>query len=118
MNCGVRCMAGDAFLLHPFLFVCCVFYELSLRCYENKRKADMAYRSRAHRHPSHPLIILFGLELCVRQLRVCGSPLAVCLVSLFVSVCRSCVPSSPFYLPTYLEKEFSASRTKEFYPPM
>ena len=35
-----------------------------------------------------------GLELCVRLLRVCGSPLAVCLVSLFVSVCRSCVPSS------------------------
>ena len=31
-----------------------------------------------------------GLELCVRQLRVCGSQLAVCLVSLFVSVCRSC----------------------------
>ena len=29
------------------------FYELSLRCYENKRKADMAYRSRAHRHPAH-----------------------------------------------------------------
>jgi len=26
-----------------------------------------------------------GLELCVRQLRVCGSQLAVCLVSLFVS---------------------------------
>ena len=35
-----------------------------------------------------------GLELCVRLLRVCGSPLAVCLVSLFVSVCRSCVSSS------------------------
>ena len=35
-----------------------------------------------------------GLELCVRQLRVCGSQLAVCLVSLFVSVCRSCVSSS------------------------
>ena len=35
-----------------------------------------------------------GLELCVRLLRVCGSPLTVCLVSLFVSVCRSCVPSS------------------------
>ena len=31
----------------------------------------------------------YGLELCVRQLRVCGSQLAVCLVSLFVSVCRS-----------------------------
>ena len=29
-----------------------------------------------------------GPELCVRQLRVCSSPLAVCLVSLFVSVCR------------------------------
>mmetsp|Transcript_2190 Transcript_2190/g.6522 ORF Transcript_2190/g.6522 Transcript_2190/m.6522 type:complete len:271 (-) Transcript_2190:91-903(-) len=35
-----------------------------------------------------------GPELCVRQLRVCGSQLAVCLVSLFVSVCRSCVSSS------------------------
>ena len=35
-----------------------------------------------------------GLELCVRQLRVCGSQLAVCLVSLFVSVCCSCVSSS------------------------
>ena len=32
--------------------------------------------------------------LCVRLLRVCGSQLAVCLVSLFVSVCRSCVSSS------------------------
>ena len=61
-----------------------------------------------------------GLELCVCRLRVCGSPLAVCLVSLFVSVCRSCVSSSSvqrppiprwcpvrawlfftFYLPTY-----------------
>ena len=30
-----------------------------------------------------------GPKLCVRQLRVCGSQLAVCLVSLFVSVCRS-----------------------------
>ena len=30
-----------------------------------------------------------GPELCVRRLRVCGSQLAVCLVSLFVSVCRS-----------------------------
>ena len=62
-----------------------------------------------------------GLGLCVRLLRVCGSPLAVCLVSLFVSVCRSCVPSSSVqrppiprwcpvrawlfftFLPTYLE---------------
>jgi len=35
-----------------------------------------------------------GLELSVRQLRVCGSQLAVCLVSLFVSVWRSCVSSS------------------------
>ena len=31
-----------------------LFFELSLRCYENKRKVDMAYRPRAHRHPSHP----------------------------------------------------------------
>ena len=38
------------FLPRIFFFV----FELSLRCYENKRKADMAYRSRAHRHPSHP----------------------------------------------------------------
>ena len=30
-----------------------------------------------------------GLELCVRQLRVCGSQLAVCLVSLFC-VARAC----------------------------
>ena len=37
--------------------------------------------------------------LCVRLLRVCGSPLAVCLVSLFVSVCRSCVPSSSVQRP-------------------
>ena len=64
----------------------------------------------------------YGLELCVRQLRVCGSPLAVCVVSLFVSVSlvrvviishlSSVHPyrvgvqsepgcSSPFYLPTY-----------------
>ena len=35
-----------------------------------------------------------GLELCMRRLRVCGSQLAVCLVSLFVSVCCSCVSSS------------------------
>ena len=41
----------------------------------------------------------YGLELCVRQLRVCGSPLAVCLVSLFVSVCRSCVSSSSVQRP-------------------
>ena len=40
-----------------------------------------------------------GLELCVRQLRVCGSQLAVCLVSLFVSVCRSCVSSSSVQRP-------------------
>ena len=40
-----------------------------------------------------------GLELCVRRLRVCGSPLAVCLVSLFVSVCRSCVSSSSVQRP-------------------
>ena len=64
-----------------------------------------------------------GLELCVRQLRVCGSQLAVCLVSLFVSVCRSCVSSSSVqrppiprwcpvrawlfftFLPTYLSTE-------------
>ena len=69
-----------------------------------------------------------GPELCVRQLRVCGSQLAVCLVSLFVSVCRSCVSSSsvsrppiprwcpvraepgcssPFYLPTYTEAQLT-----------
>jgi len=62
-----------------------------------------------------------GLELCVRQLRVCGSPLAVCLVSLCLCLCvaRACRHhlsgvhpyrvgvqsepgcSSPFYLPTY-----------------
>ena len=41
----------------------------------------------------------YGLELCVSRLRVCGSPLAVCLVSLFVSVCRSCVPSSSVQRP-------------------
>ena len=40
-----------------------------------------------------------GPELCVRLLRVCGSQLAVCLVSLFVSVCRSCVPSSSVQRP-------------------
>ena len=40
-----------------------------------------------------------GLESCVRQLRVCGSQLAVCLVSLFVSVCRSCVSSSSVQRP-------------------
>ena len=40
-----------------------------------------------------------GPELCVRQLRVCGSQLAVCLVSLFVSVCRSCVSSSSVQRP-------------------
>ena len=40
-----------------------------------------------------------GPELCVRQLRVCGSQLAVCLVSLFVSVCRSCVSSSSVLRP-------------------
>ena len=28
-------------------------FELSLRCYMKQRKADMAYRSRAHRHPAH-----------------------------------------------------------------
>ena len=32
-------------------------------------------------------------------LRVCGSQLAVCLVSLFVSVCRSCVSSSSVQRP-------------------
>ena len=70
-----------------------------------------------------------GLELCVRQLRVCGSQLAVCLVSLFVSVCRSCVPSSSVprppiprwcpvrawlfftFLPTYLPGECIRSTT-------
>ena len=40
-----------------------------------------------------------GPELCVRPLRMCGSPLAVCLVSLFVSVCRSCVSSSSVQRP-------------------
>ena len=40
-----------------------------------------------------------GLALCVCRLRVCGSPLAVCLVSLFVSVCRSCVSSSSVQRP-------------------
>ena len=40
-----------------------------------------------------------GPELCVRQLRVCGSQLAVCLVSLLVSVCRSCVSSSSVSRP-------------------
>ena len=40
-----------------------------------------------------------GPELCVRRLRVCGSQLAVCLVSLFVSVCRSCVSSSSVQRP-------------------
>ena len=65
-----------------------------------------------------------GLELCVRQLRVCGSPLAVCLVSLFcvcVSLLRAVIiclasthtalVSSPSltvvhlstYLPIYLQ---------------
>ena len=63
----------------------------------------------------------YGLELCVRQLRVCGSQLAVCLVSLLcLCVARACRHhlssvhpyrvgvqsepgcSSPFYLPTYL----------------
>ena len=71
-----------------------------------------------------------GPELCVRQLRVCGSQLAVCLVSLFVSVCRSCVSSSSVsrppiprwcpvrawlfftFLPTYLSVQWmSASPT-------
>ena len=61
----------------------------------------------------------YGLELCVRQLRVCGSQLAVCLVSLLcLCVARACRHhlssvhpyrvgvqsepgcSSPFYLPT------------------
>ena len=38
--------------------------------------------------------VALSYVICVRQLRVCGSQLAVCLVSLFVSVCRSCVSSS------------------------
>ena len=66
-----------------------------------------------------------GPELCVRLLRVCGSQLAVCLVSLFLCLCvaRACRHhlssvhpyrvgvqsepgcSSPFYLPTYLSCE-------------
>jgi len=35
----------------------------------------------------------------LRPLRMCGSPLAVCLVSFFVSVCRSCVSSSSVLRP-------------------
>ena len=38
-------------------------------------------------------------HVCVRRLKVCGSQLAVCLVSLFVSVCRSCVSSSSVSRP-------------------
>ena len=37
--------------------------------------------------------------LFTTQLRLCGGQLAVCLVSLFVSVCRSCVSSSSVQRP-------------------
>merc|ERR1712162_77283 len=38
--------------------------------------------------------------MCTPTQGVCGSlPLAACLVSLFVSVCRSCVPSSSVQRP-------------------
>ena len=41
-----------------------------------------------------------GPELCVRRLRVCGSPLAGCVsCEPFVSVCRSCVSSSSVQRP-------------------
>ena len=51
-----------------------------------------------------------GLELCMRRLRVCGSQLAVCLVSLFVSVCRSCVSSSTLGSPPLLANPLNSSR--------
>ena len=80
---------GRASLLLPHAFspvVCCVVVPLfvcslgTLECWGGRQGGC-------------------GLELCVRLLRVCGSQLAVCLVSLFVSVCRSCVSSSSVQRP-------------------
>ena len=84
-----------------------------------------------------PLFVSFGVlgggrqgecgpELCVRQLRVCGSQLAVCLVSLFVAVSlvrvviiclastHTALVSSPsltvVHLSTYIHTAMKSSR--------
>ena len=61
---GFRCALFSFFL----------FLELSLRCYENKRKADMAYRSRAHRHPSHPRTPAYLLKGGLHEALYAGVP--------------------------------------------